>query len=203
MKKYILILFLLSISLFSCTQDEDVIPEDNLQELIIPNSILAGDSTSKGLYYQKHSPILELFVTSFNLIDSILIDINSDGTDDFRFTYSISSPFRLGSGFKDFTIKPLNDNKISVVKNDSSLVLNHNLYDVINDSNYWSAYTKILFYNDWSRSGSRTDIGQFYNFEPDNYIGVKVVSDSINYYGWIHIMHTSITSQAISSEYFE
>jgi hypothetical protein len=201
-----LIHFLLIIATvaMSCKKDDDVIAENSTmdQTAVLLTSIHTGQDTGPGIAHVDFDPDSTFTVGPAVMSDSILLDLNVDGTGDFMVTYLISDPFMLGSSFRRLDIRPLGNAQVCVNPGDLSLVDTLVYGDVIDSSLTWSHSSSILYHYSWSMEGSSSTIGYFDN-NTTYYVGLKLIANGNSYYAWLFTNGNAIDGYGITTEYYE
>jgi len=177
---------------------------------IFGQSINSGIWTSND-YHLDFNPDTNLFLPQNNNVNILEIDLNGDGSNDFR----LSTLFRDGSQWyleKRITIEGLNQNQIaysqidSCVSNDtppifvystySPLELNYN--ELIDNNLNWTDSLVNLSYTEFDATYP-TNMGfscsRVSPFQSDTaYIAVRIIEASDTLYGWIKISNLNYAS---------
>ena len=181
MKKYSAVILLLCISLLLSCNDK---PQNRL-----PVEILAGQKQGEGIYYHNVQPD-DSIIFSASQNDTVIrtIDINSDGTDDFRFViYNFPDPV---SGYYSASLAALNQNELlcTIAYQDSYLDTLAG-QEIIDRSGYWKKNSGFMLYEGWD-TGQNLSWSWGYWIPPqESFAGVKVIDGSDTLYGWINIEH--------------
>jgi hypothetical protein len=137
--------------------------------------ILAGEQSSD-IHYNDFNPDWDRYAFGINK-DSLNIDINHDNTIDLSIQYS--------------TFAPVNEYDVQttvVCYNGSSIcLLPKNFNDTINSHSSWQSSTALLCFTkiDFITSDT-TNTGPWTGIQ-DKYLGVKVLKNGRNQFGWIRI----------------
>jgi hypothetical protein len=173
-KQVVIILFLLALAYQSMSQN---------------NLIIAGkaDSTNISHHFIPDSIVISIPALTAET-DSFLLDVNKDGINDFKFL--LTAPYgAMGATDYDCYINGLNDNNIAYGFYDSCFNHRYDMArafkygDTINGNMSWvgSGY---LVYKSWVINTYDCD----FSYSPDTaYIGLRVMSGSDYYYGWIRV----------------
>jgi hypothetical protein len=180
LKFYTISLLIFTFQLFACKEKE----QDHL-----PTAIEAGQKEGEGIYYHDLQPD-DSIVFSETPFDSIvrLIDINADGTNDFKLlTSNIPDP---DLGYYSGSLESLNQNEILCnIAFQSAYTDTIGQLENIDRSGYWLKESSLMFYEGWDTEHSSTWSWGFWNTACQRYAGVKVIDGNDTLYGWIRIEH--------------
>jgi hypothetical protein len=174
----------------------DIIPDDTidipLYPAILKTTNIDYDTTISASYTNSWD-------TSRNL------DLNNDNINDFELILTRSDPNILGSRSSQLVIKPLEMNSVCVSKTKNNWVDSLKYNDTINNNNNWSDSTALLFFHSWTMNGLETYYtteGYWYNHD-NIYIGVKIVKNNNQLFGWIDLKKNIIRQFGITIPYQE
>lgn len=178
--------------IISCNENELVIhtsdkePIDTLVELKYSDYILAGQTDSTWILYTDKKSIDTLFIRYPNKGDSIFIDINDDGIDDFQL---MSSGFQsAGTKVSNHKIIPLCNNEIVGYKDTLNRTMAYSIsYGVSIDMNSsWMNKLCYLYGYSYNMYSGPVNWG-FFGGPEGKFIGVKTFVNDKALYGWIRV----------------
>ena len=151
------------------------------------DEISAGETTGIGVKYS--GPLYETFFFDYTILNtSRLIDLNDDGINDFELKFiSSASP---GHSSINNSITAIGDSYFIVSDSATNLVDCLLLNSSINNSFNWQSGNGILYNYFNADSDSVTSVG-LWNNSVNKYIGVKIIVDGKNVFGWIRIEATN------------
>jgi len=209
--KHLKILFiLLLIGLISCDKNDFYKS---------PDSIIAGQKSSSGIYYYDYTPDLALdyaYSSSSSADTSIYIDLNLDSKYDFEFRLRTSPSSLLGMSSKKVVIIPLENNEVSIVPNDNkdlevkpcmstgmdyTKALTAN--EMVNNRENWSNEESLIYYGSYIINNCEISEGYWSDSNTGNesFIGVKVRKFHKTYYGWISLYRDDETRKLKIADY--
>ena len=171
---------------YSCNKDDD--SNSKLSALDLDTYILAGEQTGQGIEYTDLSPDINVeVVNAWNDNDTLIdLDLDGDGTIDFKISRRECHPSMLGADCDKMHILPLNGNEVNLDVTSNWLdTLSYN--DTINIDNDWTTDT-LTIYGYGAIMGQPTNyFGHWKGVSSTDkyYIGVKVKKNNKNFYGWI------------------
>jgi len=180
MKRLLVIIsaFLIAM-IISCNEDEVV-------ELKYPNQILAGQADSIGIFYTDKEPNDTLTISYPDKGDSVFIDMNKDGTDDFQL---MSDGFQsAGTQVSNHKIIPLGENEIVVYQDALKRKLAYNILpgETIDANSSWINEPCYLYGYSYNMYSGPVNWGLFGGSE-GKFIGVKIIVNGNELYGWIRV----------------
>ena len=178
MKKIVTMGFIIML-LMACDKEKEVIsPEIKYLE-----NILAGQTTGTGILYTD-IPNDTLFFYYPGSSDSIFIDINNDGIDDFEL-YFVGSASPAYEKSKN-TIRCLGDTYVAASDLDNNLLWTLSLNDTIDNNLNWVNDTCIIYNHFMDMFGNSSTSG-LWNDLKNKHVGTKILLDDQILYGWIKI----------------
>ena len=192
MKKIILV-FISTILILACNKKDDY----NYLTFIT-----AGQIDGIGITFVDIVPDEEIIMDHYG--DTTRnIDLNNDGIDDFtlrrfyeHYMYSRSS----GS----LEIIPLGKNSVCVSNSNYSWVDSLKYNDTISINSNWSDTTALLYDYSWYQISPEefiTNYNGYWYVSDSIYIGVKIVKDNMQLFGWIDLKRDTIRRYAITTPY--
>jgi hypothetical protein len=159
------------------------------QQYHLPTAIAAGQKDGDGIYYHDLQPDDSIIFTE-SPFDSIvrLIDINTDGTNDFILHANNFPDPDYGSC--SVSLESLNQNEIlCTIAYQSAYLDTLGQLENIDRSSYWLKETGLMFYEGWDTEHNLTYSIGFWNTACQEYAGVLVIDGNDTLYGWISIEH--------------
>ena len=199
----ILVLVLL---LFSCDKYE--------VSYVLDDFIQAGQTEGNGIAYTDLVPdinctIVDPWVKTDTIID---LDLNNDGVDDFSIKRTMCHPSMLGGDCEDVIFIPLLNNEICV-NPETGWLDTLSYHDSINDNNNWTNNEAMIYSFYWVIEYEPSTEGYWQNVKEinKNFIGVKIIKEEREFFGWIGMKSDTIfrsydfylTDYAILKEYPE
>lgn len=165
-------------------------------------SIKAGQTDGPGIRYMDIVPDDTLLIENFpdNLFVTRNIDLDNDKIPDFELKYERSSPLMMGSSGVSLEIIPLGTNSVCISKTNANLVDSLSYNSIISDTNNWSNSKATLWSNGSFMDGSKTYYGYWYKYD-HIYIGVKIIKDDKQFFGWIDMKANVFRRYAVTVPY--
>jgi len=154
----------------------------NNDSLQYPDSIEAGETNGLGIRYANISNDT-MFFTSPESDESINIDINGDGINDFVLLYSASASSSHSGQYK--AIKPLNGNSLAIQNSEWLYIDTLSYQSEINNQLTWSSEKSVLSTSDQGLNGSYFT-GIWFKVH-EKYVGTRVIVNNHTEYGWIRV----------------
>jgi hypothetical protein len=164
--------------------------------------IIAGSTSGPGIDFTDILPddTLDLSGHPDTLIKIQFLDLNHDKIDDFEVLYQIASPTMLGGDYRYLYLTPLNNNSIAV-NNQTDLWAEPILAgDTISSNNTWVSQKTIIYGNFFRIPDNHSYYG-YWGTDSDKYVGVKIILEENELYGWIDFKRNVIKAYAISKSY--
>ncbi|HET6557910.1 MAG TPA: hypothetical protein VFG54_11390 [Prolixibacteraceae bacterium] len=202
MKKLFIILTLL-ILIMACKK-ENTIADKFL------TFIEAGQTDGVGIKYVDFEPD-EKLISSNGSEAFLKLDLNKDSIDDFELRYTSMSYGRWYNQYSQ--IIPLENNSVCISKtitySDFAFVESLKYGDTIGINNNWTNSKAYLyrFYRNWQRYQnpdttivSESIYGDWYS-QNNIYVGVKIIKNDKQLFGWIDMKDTTLRRYAVSSPF--
>ncbi len=200
MKKLFIILTLL-ILIMACKKE-------NTNEDKFLTFIKAGQTDGIGINYVDFEPDKKLeYINDYD--KHLILDLNKDSIFDFEVLYK--APPGRGSVVDRYTLFiPLGKNSVCVSTKETNWVESFTFGDTIDSYSNWSNSNAYLYtYHSWNTTGpdgnplSSLSIGGYWKIDTNNYIGVKIITDDKELFGWVDVkmLGQIIRSYAVTVPY--
>jgi hypothetical protein len=183
--------------IFSCDNKED-------KYEYLP-FITAGQVDGPGINYMDMVPDREL-IKEHGYGDTIMkLDLNNDGIDDFLLTHYFFSTMQ-SQNYESLKITALGENTVCTFTPENKLACPLKYRDTINANNSWADSTVILYSvpGYWTMSTGWNYYITGYWFNNDSiYIGVSIMKDNKQLFGWIDMKKNILRQYAVTGPYLE
>jgi hypothetical protein len=131
------------------------------------------------------------------------LDLNGDGIDDFELMYQTSDSQIMSVEHYEINIKPFGLNLVCITQSGNNWVDSLKYNTIIDNNINWSNSTALLYeYHWWMHSEPPIPTIKGFWYDHDNiYIGVKIVKDENQIFGWIDMKKNTIRGYAITVPY--
>jgi hypothetical protein len=154
--------------------------------------ITAGQKNGTGIRYVDVIPDdTTLGYYNHPELQSKNLDLDGDGNSDFELIFSSNTEFWSHTSY-GLKIKPLGMNSVCVTASGDNWVDSLKFSDTINYGSIWSDSTALLYdyysHIKYTDPNHDTTIIKGYWYDNDNiYIGVKIMKDTHQFFGWIDL----------------
>jgi hypothetical protein len=198
MKKLFLFLSFITFIL-SCNKEDDYKYLD---------SIKSGQISGTGIRYVDIVPDKEIAKYHNHYGDTITtLDLNNDGIDDFELR-QFYEHYMYSSASGYLKIVPLGMNSVCVTKAGNHWIDSLKYNEIISSNNNWSDSTALLYAWDMHQITVPefeiiTDVEGYWYKNDSIYIGIRIVKDNNQLYGWIDMKGNVLRQYAVTVPYLE